>query len=386
MADPAVGVTSFPSLDAVNMGFGWTQSTAANLTDCRCFPGDSCWPAAVVWGSFNNTVGGKLVATVPLATPCHGAAFNEAECDALRATWLLPSTHMETSSSIMAPWFANESCEAFLPPTSQCVTGAYVQYSVDAREASDYQATIRFAKDHNIRLVIRNTGHDWLGKSTGAGAIALWTHHMKDIQILDYESDHYTGKALKAGAGVKLIDAYKAAHNAGLVIVGGTGPTVGLAGGYTQGGGHGLLATKFGLAADQALEWEVVTADGEIRSASPTKNPDLYWALAGGGGGTYAAVLSLTVKAYPDGLTSGANLTFSAAGVSPDIFFSGVEAYLAGLPVLIDAGTASTWLLNKETFILAPAVGVGMTREKMDQLHKPVLDKLQGLGIKYGKL
>lgn len=87
----------------------------------------------------------------------------------------------------MAPWFANQSCDPFLPETSQCVIGAYVQYAVAAVTASDYQATIKFAKQHNIRLVIRNTGHDWLGKSTGAGAIAIWTHHLKDIQILDYE-------------------------------------------------------------------------------------------------------------------------------------------------------------------------------------------------------
>lgn len=380
LPDLSTAVTSF---DPLSMGFAWSQNTTGAHAQCRCFPGDACWPAPAVWDSFNETVGGRLIATVPLATPCHSLAFNQAECDTVKQAWTLPTTHTETSSSIMAPWFANQSCEAFLPPTSQCVIGAYVQYAVDAREASDYQATISFAKEHNIRLVIRNTGHDWLGKSTGAGAIAIWTHHLKDIEVLDYESDHYTGKALKVAAGVQFQDAFKAGKAAGLVTVGGTCPTVGMAGGYTQGGGHGLTVSKFGLGADQALEWEVVTADGEIITASPEENQDLYWALAGGGGGTYAAVLSLTVKAYPDGITAGANMTFSAAGISLDKFYDGIEAYISGLPNVLDAGATSTWLNNNETFILSPAVGVGMNKKRMDQLHQPVLNKLKKLGINY---
>lgn len=78
---------------------------------------------------------------------------------------------------------------------------------------------------------------------------------------------------MKMGAGVQAIDAYKAAHLEGLVLVGANCPTVGLAGGYTQGGGHSLLSSNFGLAADQTLEWDVVTA-------SPSYNSDMYWALA----------------------------------------------------------------------------------------------------------
>lgn len=378
--------TTLPSLDPLSMGSAWSQDIAGNYSACRCFPGDSCWPAPSVWDDFNNTVGGRLIATVPLASPCHTPTLEESECAAIQAAWTLPVTHTESSSSIMAPWFANQSCEAFLPPESQCVIGAYVQYAVNAAEASDYQATISFAKEHNIRLVIKNTGHDWLGKSTGAGAISIWTHHLKNIEVLDYESSHYNGKALKVGAGVQLMDAYRAARDVGLVTVGGTCPTVGLAGGYTQGGGHGLSVSRFGLGADQALEWEAITADGEILTASPVENSDLYWALAGGGGGTYAAVLSLTIKAHPDGLTSGANLTFSAAGISQDKFYAGIEAYISDLPKVLDAGATSTWLNNNETFILSPAVGVGISKQKMDELHQPILDKLKKLGINYSRL
>ena len=81
------------------------------------------------------------------------------------------------------------------------------------------------------------------------------------------------------------------------------------------------------MAADQALEWEVVTAIGEHLVATPSQNADLYWALSGGGGGTYGVVSSLTVKAHPDLNTSAGNLTFTSSGISQDSFWSVVETF-----------------------------------------------------------
>ncbi|KAG8161567.1 hypothetical protein KVR01_008554 [Diaporthe batatas] len=153
----------------------------------------------------------------------------------------------------MAAFFANESCDPFTDLTAQCVIGSYVQYAVNASGASDYVETLAFAEERNIRLVIRNTGHDYLGKSTGAGSLALWTHHLKDIDVLDYSSSSYTGKAMRIGAGVQASEAQSVAHALGLVVVEGACPTVGLAGGYTQGGGASPLGSRFGLAADQII-------------------------------------------------------------------------------------------------------------------------------------
>lgn len=68
--------------------------TAAN-SDCRCFPGDDCWPTAQEWSEFNATVNGRLVATVPLAAACHNdawATYNNATCTKLQNSWLDPET------------------------------------------------------------------------------------------------------------------------------------------------------------------------------------------------------------------------------------------------------------------------------------------------------
>lgn len=104
---------------------------------------------------------------------------------------------------------------------------------------------------------------------------------------MSYNSSFYHGPALKAGAGVTGGQASQFAAAHGYRVVTGDSPTVGVAGGFTQGGGHSQLSGVYGLGADNVLEWEVVTAEGIHLVATPTKNSDLYWALSGGGGGTY---------------------------------------------------------------------------------------------------
>lgn len=262
---------------------GWSRWTpwlwaADREHGCRCFPGDACWPSAADWAAFNATVDGRLIATVPVASVCHedfpGVRYDADKCAEVRADWPRPEFHDATTHSVMAASFANASCDPFTSPDAQCVVGACVLYAVNATRADHYRRTIAFAARHNIRLVIRNTGHDYMGESTGPGALALWTRHIRSRSILDYESAAYTGKAMKVGAGVQAIEAQKTANDAGLVVVEGDCPTIGLAGGHTQGGGSSPLASRFGLGADQVLEWEWSrpTASCE-RRRRPTSTP-----------------------------------------------------------------------------------------------------------------
>jgi FAD/FMN-containing dehydrogenase len=122
-----------------------------------------------------------------------------------------------------------------------------------------------------------------LGKNTGKGGLGIWTHNLNTIKVnMNYSSATYRGPVMKMGAGTQASAAYEAAHKLGDRVVGGSCATVGLAGGFTQGGGHSVLSSKYGLGADNVLEWEIVTANGTLRKASTTENADLYWALSGG--------------------------------------------------------------------------------------------------------
>lgn len=110
---------------------------------------------------------------------------------------------MSDPSSIMSASYTNLSCDPFTATGSPCNFGNYVRYAVNVSTSDDILATMAFAKKHNIRFVIRNTGHDYLGRSTGAGSISVWTHNLKNIEFLEWEDETYTGKAAKIGAGVQ---------------------------------------------------------------------------------------------------------------------------------------------------------------------------------------
>lgn len=355
---------------------------------CRCFPSEPCWPSPQQWSEFNATLGGKLITTVPIGSVCHTrgeyAAYDANSCADLISDWAFPVTHYETSSSPMASWFANFSCDPFLAPDAPCNIGPVQWFTVNVSAAEDVQKTIRFIRDHNLRLVIRNTGHDYLGKSTAPGAVALWTHHLKDTQHLEYTSAHYNGPAMRLGAGVQGFDAMAAAHAQNKVVVTGNCESVGIAGGYTQGGGHGQLASQFGLAADQALEWEVVTADGQLLTASPTENADLYWALSGGGGGTYAVVLSVTVKAHPELTTASATLTFGGSGAATQ-FWEVVQTFVVDILPLLDAGAVAIWAVVGSTFSLTPISLPGGRRDQLQKGLASTLALLERYNISYSR-
>jgi hypothetical protein len=223
----------------------------------------------------------------------------------------------------------------------------------------------------------------YLGKSTGAGALAIWTHYLKDIKLLNWEDQNYKGKAIKMGAGVQGFEAMAAAQSQGLVVVGGECPTVGVSGGYTQGGGHSALSTSFGLAADQALEWEVVTASGNLVTASRTQNTDLYWALSGGGGGTYGVVVSLTAKAHPDAVVSGASLIFYSSTTTSDVFYDAVEAFHFLLPGIVDAGAMVVYYFSNAFFEISALTAYSKTEAEVEAIMSPLLAALDKLSITY---
>lgn len=224
----------------------------------------------------------------------------------------------------------------------------------------------------------------YLGKSTGRGALGLWTHHLRSTKVIkEYNSSYYNGPALKVGAGVLGAEALQAAQSAGLRVVGGSCPSVGIAGGYTQGAGHSTLSSQYGLGADQVLEWEVVKANGERVVATPTKNTDLYFALSGGGPGTYGVVVSMTVRAHQDGPVGGALLSFTSQNISKDTYYQAIAAWQSQLPALVDAGATAIYLITAAGFNIAPITAPDMSAAEVTKMLDPYTKTLEALNITY---
>jgi hypothetical protein len=284
----------------------------------------------------------------------------------------------------MAPFFANGTCDPYHAISKPCALGNYVRYSVNVSCPEQIATTIKFATKHNIRLVVRNTGHDYNGRSTGAGALAIWTHHLKDLEIHDYKDQHYEGQAITMGAGVQGFEAYELADASGYQVVGGECPTVGLAGGYSQGAGHSALASRYGLAADQVLKWEVVDGQGNIITATRDNDySDIFWALSGGGGGTYGVVYSMTSKAHPATPVSGLNLTYYTTNLTLDTFYETIEVFHTNLPAIVDAGAMAIWYYTNAFFSISPITAPNIPVADLIALVKPFTDHLDSLNINY---
>jgi FAD/FMN-containing dehydrogenase len=117
-----------------------------------------------------------------------------------------------------------------------------------------------------------------------------------------------------------------------------------------------MLSSSYGLAADNVLEWEVVTASGEHLVATPDQHNELYWALSGGGGGTYAVALSMTARLHQDGLIGGGSVSFNDTATGNDVFWSAVAAWIAQLPAFLDDGNYMLYQLTNTTFSTATIV------------------------------
>lgn len=158
----------------------------------------------------------------------------------------------------------NETCYIDLNRTIPCGQGDLPVYGVAVESADDISKTIQFACSNNLRLVIKNTGHDYLGRSTARGALSIWTHKMQNITFSDdFKLDggnQFVGTAVTISAGVQLSQLYYAVAQVNQSVVIGMAHSVGAAGGYIQGGGHSPMANLFGQSTDNAVEYQVVTA------------------------------------------------------------------------------------------------------------------------------
>ncbi|KAF5377947.1 hypothetical protein D9615_006755 [Tricholomella constricta] len=273
-------------------------------------------PSHKDWEALKSAVNGRLFEGVPFAHPCFTQGFNSTECVAVQTSYVDEVARSNVAAAyIQTQW---ETCQTSddrcllsytdprdqsptMPP-NKCGLGSIPERFIDVRTAEDVAAAFRFSKRTKVPLVIKNTGHDYKGRSSAPRSLALWTHNLKDIS---YNPDFVPEGCSKAnpgvtvGAGVQWGEAYAFAEAHNITIVGGSDRSVGVAGGWLQGGGHGALSNTMGLGVDRVLEFKVVTPDGHYRTANECQNKDLFFALRGGGGGTFGVVLESTLLASP---------------------------------------------------------------------------------------
>jgi FAD/FMN-containing dehydrogenase len=162
---------------------------------------------------------------------------------------------------------------------------------VYVQSAGDVQQTIAWARKHRILNAPRGGGHSYGGYSSVPGGVVVDVSRLASVALS-------AGGRATVGAGAKLFDVYTTLAQHGVTIPAGSCPTVGV-GGQVLGGGVGFLSRKLGTTSDNLLSLQLVTADGEVRTCSPTENPDLYWASRGGGGGNFGVATQYTFRTSP---------------------------------------------------------------------------------------
>ena len=277
------------------------------------------WPSPDKWQALESQVGGRLI------TPS--------------LPWAHPTP--ETFELLKNPFWNEEQ------PGVQQSTGWYdawtavaSPYAVRAQQTSDIVAAVDFARDNNVKLVVKGTGHDYLGRNCAPDSLLVWTHDMRNITMHDtfVPAGAPPGtapvQAMTVEAGTRWLEAYRAATLAGRFVAGGGCTSVGACGGFTFGSGFGSFAKRYGTGSGGILQAEIVTADGKVRTANEFSEPDLFFGVRGGGGGTFGIVSRVTLLTHPIPSTVGVvtgSITANSDHAYRELIQRFVEFYPEGL-------------------------------------------------------
>ncbi len=327
------------------------------------------WPSDAQWSALRQQVGEALVAVRSPWVDCR-AQPDSAACAAL---FKFPQN----------PYSIGDN-----PALTQTYgwvdawTSSPSVWAVAARNTADVASAVNFARTHRLRLVVKGGGHSYQGTSNAPDSLLVWTRHMNDVALHEAfvargcEGQAEPVRAVTVGAGAIWSQVYDAVTTRGGGYVQGGGcMTVGVAG-LVHSGGFGSFSKAYGLAAGSLLEAEVVTADGQVRIANACTHPDLFWALKGGGGGSFGIVTRLTLRVHPLPERFGAvNFTVRA---------SSDAAYRRLLGLMVDFCAASLinphWgeqlRLRRDNRLIVSMVFQGLDRSQAQAVWQPFLDSV----------
>jgi hypothetical protein len=323
----------------------FSSSSSRKISTCQ--PGQSCWPTDAQWKLFNMSLDGKLIAVQPPFARCfnyNGQPPDQTLCNAAVSNSSNSYFRSSLPGASQEPnWEQdpNSGADCF-DAKKPCELGNIPPYAVAATTDSDVAKAVIFASSHNLQVVIKSTGHEYQGRSAGANSLLIWTHTLKGVKYNPtYQACPTTPSqpAVTTQPGVSWGEVYTLADSFKVEVVGGSEISVSSCGGYTMGGGHSWMGPAHGMAVDNVIQFKAVLANGTSVTVSACENSDLFWALRGGGGSSFAVVTECTYKAHP----------FSPNGATG--FFGYVELLQGptSLAVFLDGFFAYAFTLNNMT-------------------------------------
>jgi hypothetical protein len=348
------------------LAFGSTRAKPSGAV-ARVRPSDPGWPSPAAWNELDHQIGHALVSVQSPLQVCVSGSDSH--------------TCSQLFKELKNPYFIGD--EVSLTQSLGWVdawTSMPSVYAVAARNTNDVVAAVNFARRNCLRLVVKGGGHSYQGTSNSPDSLLVWTRKMNDITLReDFVAEGCEGQALPVravtlGAGALWAHVYDAVTTqAGGYVQGGGCMTVGVAG-LIQSGGFGSFSKAYGLAAASLLEAEVVTADGSIRIVNACTSPDLFWALKGGGGGSFGIVTRLTLRVHELPETFGAvNMTIKARSAA-------AFRRLIGLMVdfcqqnLLNPHWGEQITLRRDNVLKIAMVFQGIDRSKAHAIWKPFMD------------
>ncbi|KAL2831171.1 hypothetical protein BDW59DRAFT_169879 [Aspergillus cavernicola] len=265
-------------------------------------------------GSANHRRQPYLHRTIPYAASCYYSSpyYDPSACATTKPNYYTnqPRTDVygaatglnwESCLSQTCALNARNTSEAL---SDECYLGCLSSLYVNASEARHVVTAVKFAQAHHLRVTIKNTGHDYFGRSTDLNTLAIWTHNMNTMTYhADFTASNCTASNVQnigeIGVGAQASDVYTYFQKFNMDLTGGNEGSVGLAGGFGQGGGPDVFSPSYGLMAVNAVKFDVVTADGQFQTINQCNDPELFWTMRGGGGGSFAILTSYRFQLHP---------------------------------------------------------------------------------------